>query len=93
MERHRRPGQTFDTAALYTIVFDGEVRSERAQWLEGMEVQVITGSDGRRTTVVCVWVLDQAALMGILNSAYYQGIPLLSLCRHDEGGAGSKPRE
>jgi hypothetical protein len=77
--------QVFDNAAYYQIAFHGEISAEFAESMHGMEAEVVTSSDGSRLTVLSGWLRDQAALAGVLSTAYNMGIPLLSVQRLAQG--------
>ena len=83
MKQIKSRAQVFDTAAYYRIAFYGELLGDWAELVEGMEAEVISSSDGSCTTVLSGWLLDQAALVGVVNTAYNLGIPLLCLRRLD----------
>jgi hypothetical protein len=76
--------QVFDNAAYYQITFHGEMSAEFAESMHGMEAEVVTSSDACRFTVLSGWLRDQAALAGVLSTAYNMGVPLLSVQRFDE---------
>lgn len=59
----------------YEIVVDGHLGARWAAWFEGF---AMTGeADG--TTVLRGWVIDQAALHGLVQRLRDIGIPLISL--------------
>jgi hypothetical protein len=62
----------------YQIVVQGHLGSRWTSWFEGMTVTVRgTGSDAE--TMVSGYVVDQAALHGILNKIRDLGLPLVSV--------------
>lgn len=82
------PGQVFDSAAHYRIVFYGELLCDWASWPEDLDVAVISSSGGEHTTILSGRLRDQAALAGVLQMAYNMGVPLLSVQRLDEDAIG-----
>jgi len=67
-------------AAVYQICFQGVLEESWAKYLNP-ELTVQTHGDTPQTIVTTLTgkVSDQAALLGLLNSLYYLGLPLLSV--------------
>jgi hypothetical protein len=53
-------------------------------WFEGMEISVEPGNRSEVTTLAAA-VVDQAALLGILQKLYTLGLPLLLVQREPSG--------
>ncbi|MEA3336392.1 MAG: hypothetical protein U9R25_10815 [Chloroflexota bacterium] len=94
---HKHHNQlSLGTRAIYSIQLDGVLDPSWAEELGGMEIyQTSRGQDVHVTTLIGELV-DQAALLGVLNMVYTLGLPLLSMAylgRVDQGGrhSGSTP--
>ncbi len=63
--------------ATYVVRVGGRVDERWAEWLDGMTLAA--GEDGGQmeTTTLVGTVADQAALLGLLNTLYTLGFPLL----------------
>ncbi len=61
--------------SLFEICVKGQLDSSWSDWLEGMEVTLL--DNGKM--ILCGYVVDQAALMGILNKLCNLNLSLLSL--------------
>jgi hypothetical protein len=59
----------------YEICVQGHLNHKWSDWLEGMEVRLL--EDGQ--TVLCGTIVDQAALMGLLNRLHGLNLTLLSV--------------
>lgn len=59
----------------YEIHLKGHLDSAWTDWLEGLEVQLLETGE----TVLSGFIVDQAALMGILNKLNRLNLPLLSV--------------
>ena len=59
----------------YEIRVDGHLGTRWAAWFDGLAIT----SEGDGTTVLRGWVVDQAALHGLLQKLRDVGIPLISL--------------
>lgn len=71
-----------DTAAIYEICFQGTIEQSWAERLApefALQMQAV--GHGAPTTTLTGRVTDQAALIGLLNSFYGLGLPLLSVKR------------
>ncbi len=82
--RIKSRAEVFDSAAYYKIAFHGEISGKWAESMHGMESEVVTSCGGIRVTFLSGWLRDQAALAGVLSTAYNMGIPLLSIQRLDK---------
>jgi hypothetical protein len=65
--------------AVYHIRVQGEVDESWSSYLSGLTIAHEAGADQGVTTLLSGIVLDQAALMGVLNMLYSLGSPLLSV--------------
>jgi hypothetical protein len=73
-----KQGLTHDTPAIYRIRLQGELDERLSEYLE-MSVSVAQGIDGLYETILSGWLVDQAALLGVLNNMYDMGFPILSV--------------
>lgn len=71
------PPLSVDRPATYCIRVQGVVSQQLADYLD-LSLS-LEEEDGWPVTTVNCLVLDQAALLGILNSLYGRGLPLLSV--------------
>jgi len=69
----------------YQIRVQGQISERWAHWLEEMSIQVDHDTDTSTTTVLSGPVADQAALLGLLQTLYTLGLPLLSVRRLEPG--------
>ncbi len=69
----------FDSTAIYAICIQGSLDERWSQRLGGLAIQVISQSDQARVTMLSGELQDQAALVGVLNTLYDLGLPLLSV--------------
>lgn len=65
-----------DQPAWYRVRLQGVLDSDWSTFLQGMDVVRVEDST---VTVLVGEVMDQAALMGVLNFVYNLGYPLLSV--------------
>ncbi len=61
--------------SLFEICVKGQLDSSWSDWLEGMEVKLIDNEK----MILCGYVVDQAALMGLLNKLCGLNLSVLSL--------------
>ncbi len=69
---------TLDRSATYRIRIQGSLSRSWADYLGGLDIQV-TDESVWPVTILSGSLIDQAALMGVLNSLYDLGYPLLSV--------------
>jgi hypothetical protein len=69
---------TLDRSATYRIRIQGALSQSWADYLGDLDIEVNRESDWPVTTLSGP-VIDQAALLGVLNSLYDLGYPLLSV--------------
>ncbi len=68
--------QSFDSGErLYEIHVKGHLNSQWSDWFEGMELKLMDNAE----TVLSGRIIDQAALMGILNKLNRLNLTLLSI--------------
>jgi thiosulfate reductase cytochrome b subunit len=65
--------------ATYRICIQGHLDENWLDYLQGMKISVDDNEEGLPVTVLTGLLLDQAALMGILNSLYDHRQPILSV--------------
>ena len=65
-----------DRPAFYHIEVQGELRSTWSDYLGGLNISV-NYEQGTHYTILEGELLDQAALMGVIDSLYNMGFPLL----------------
>lgn len=75
-----------DGAGRYKILIKGDLPSRWATWFDGMS---LTADDD--ATCLEGFVVDQAALYGLLDRVRDVGLPLLSVNRLDADGAHASP--
>lgn len=68
----------------YQIRVQGRLGARWAHWFDDMQITVEPGAESD-TTVLTGTMIDQAALLGVLQQLYSLGLPLLSVQR-EEGG-------
>jgi hypothetical protein len=70
----------FDGPARYRIRVQGYLEPSWSGSLGGMSITGSTLADPKPVTTLCGWLIDQAALLGVLNSLYNSlHAPLLSV--------------
>jgi hypothetical protein len=85
-----------DDAVRCTIRVAGTLEPRWSHRMGGLRVAP-GAAGGGATTELTGELLDQAALLGVLNSLYGLGLPLLSVAcaaapRHERRAAGGEPR-
>ena len=76
-----RPSYVFDTPASYRVRVLGPMDKRRSEYLCGMSISSTRRQGGSIVTTLTGELTDQAALMGVLNSLYDMGYPLLKVER------------
>ena len=61
--------------SFFEICVKGQLDGSWSDWLEGMEVKLLDNDK----MLLCGYVVDQAALMGLLNKLCGLNLPVLSL--------------
>ena len=59
----------------YEIHVKGHLNNQWSDWLEGLQVKLLDNGE----MILSGTIVDQAALMGILNKLYRLNLPLISL--------------
>jgi hypothetical protein len=91
MNPNRKP-YTFDTPATYRIRLEGSMDERWSGYLGGMAVSVARRSGQAPVTTLRGELIDQAALMGVLNAVYDRGFALLKVERlHAPASATAPP--
>ena len=80
MDQRRQP-YVFDTPANYRVRVLGPMDKRRSEYLCGMSISSRRRDGGPIVTTLTGELVDQAALMGVLNSLYDMGYPLLKVER------------
>jgi electron transport complex protein RnfB len=70
-----------DRPGVYEIRVPGRVDESWAEWFEGMTITVEGGDDGPSITTLTGAIVDEAALLGLLDRLYSLGLRLLSVKR------------
>jgi hypothetical protein len=70
---------TLGTPATYRITVQGYLDSSWSDDFGGLAVNNEVGQDGSPLTVLTGWLVDQAALFGILDGLYGLGFPLVAV--------------
>ena len=74
------PASSQPGGRVYQITVRGHLASDWSDWLDGLEMTSLDQGD----TVLSGRIVDQAALMGILNKLHRLNITLLAVSRVDE---------
>lgn len=75
---HSGPPLSLVTPGMYTIRVQGQLDGTWSNRLGGMRITV-SGTGRHAVTVLFGHLVDQAALLGVLNALYELGLPLLSV--------------
>jgi hypothetical protein len=70
---------TLGTPATYRITVQGYLDSSWSDDFGGLVVSNQVAEDGAYFTTLTGWLIDQAALFGVLDGLYGLGFPLLSV--------------
>lgn len=70
---------TLGTPATYRITVQGYLDSSWSDDFGGLIVNNAVAEDGSPLTTLTGWLVDQAALFGVLDGLYGLGFPLLSV--------------
>ena len=68
----------------YKIQVQGRFSQRWRHWFDDTDISIEAGSLSEVTTLTAV-IVDQAALLGILQKLYTLGLPLLLIQREDAG--------
>ena len=86
-----RPSYVFDTPANYRVRVLGPMDKRRSEVLCGMGISSTRRQGGPIITTLTGELVDQAALVGVLNSLYDMGYPLLKVERLGPPPSGEGP--
>lgn len=70
---------TLGTPATYRITVQGFLNSSWSDDFRGLTISNEVAEDGSSFTTLTGWLIDQAALFGVLDGLYGLGFPLLSV--------------
>jgi len=70
---------TLGTPATYRITIQGYLDSSWSDDFSGLVICNQVAEDGSSSTTLTGWLVDQAALFGVLDGLYGLGFPLLSV--------------
>ncbi len=71
----------FDQPATYQFKVQGRLDERWAHWFDGMSIESQPAEDGSTVTVLTGFVVDQAALYGLISRMRDLGLALLSVER------------
>ncbi len=71
----------FDQTAFYQIKVQGRLDECWAHWFDEMSIAFEQAENGATVTVLTGYVIDQAALYGLINRMRDLGLPLISVGR------------
>ncbi len=71
----------FDQPATYQFKVQGRLDERWAHWFDGLSIESATAADGSIVTVLTGFVIDQAALYGLISRLRDLGLALLSVER------------
>ncbi|MCB0164210.1 MAG: hypothetical protein KDI79_08300 [Anaerolineae bacterium] len=77
----QRTEPTLDQPGWYRISIHGYLDMSWSEYLGGLEIRRASTPSNPTVTILTGYLLDQAALFGVLNSLYGLGLPLLSVER------------
>jgi hypothetical protein len=78
MVQHK-PKLTLDKPATYRISVQGYLGEKRSDYLQGMTITTQSDEENHPVTVLTGPLLDQSALLGVLNGLYNYRLPLISV--------------
>ena len=73
------PKLTFISPATYRIYVQGFLNKDRSDYLQGMVISHEYDQNQHLVSVFSGQLLDQAALLGVLNALYSYHLPILSV--------------
>jgi hypothetical protein len=74
--------------AYYQVQVSGVLDPRWSEYIGGMEIMSNVGTDNKVMTTLSGELIDQAALLGVLNHLYNLGLPLLLVeCRETNSGS------
>ncbi len=76
-----------DHPATYRIRVQGHIGPNRSDWFEDMTISTTSSEQQPAITTLSGWLVDQAALLGVLNSLYDLRLAVLSVeCLDEQPG-------
>jgi hypothetical protein len=78
MVQHK-PKLTLDKPATYRISVQGYLSEKRSDYLQGMTITSQSDEENHPVTVLTGPLLDQSALLSVLNGLYNYRLPLISV--------------
>ena len=78
-EKHVAKGLTLEGPATYQIRIKGRLEEYWSERLEGMRLMTSDQEEHVQITELVGQLLDQAALLGVLNTLYDLRVPILSV--------------
>ena len=78
MERYQ-PGFSLFEPAMYRICIFGTLDKKWSDYYGGMTIENVTDPHADSMTILTGTLADQSALLGVLNSLYDLGSPILSV--------------
>ncbi len=82
---HHRQIRSLDEPALYRIRYQGTLDASWSTRLSGMKITQMAPTGEERCVELDGRLVDQAALLGVLNCLYDLGLCLMSVERQDRG--------
>ena len=78
MSQHKQLLRLY-TPATYCLRLQGVLDESWSEHLSGMTIYISQVEEGTAVTTLTGRLVDQAALLGVLNNVYNLGLPLLSV--------------
>ena len=81
-EQHLKPPEErslFHRPGIYCIRVQGVVSDNWRDYLQGMAIEIDRRGDSQAVTILTGELMDQAALLGVLNVLYNWRLPVLSV--------------
>lgn len=66
-----------ESGGYFEICIQGQLSKDWSDWLEGLDLNCLENGE----MCLCGYIIDQAALMGVLNKLYRLNLALLSIKR------------
>ncbi len=81
MDASSQPGYPLDACCQYAILIRGTLNASWSDRLGGMTLTATRLADGAPATLLMGELVDQSALVGVLNTLHDLGLPLVSVER------------
>lgn len=75
MNTNNQIAHSSQSSSFYEIRVKGHLKSQWSEWLEGMDVELLENGE----MILTGPIIDQAALMGVLNKLNRLNLPLISV--------------